>query len=134
MLIKLFVLSVFLFASGCDSGDRSSSLLGLGLKLTEQQRYFVINYAAFQQELFLVNLDDPEAVLAYNVDLLQKMDCVHKQFNDDILVAYELITKIADKTLNTKKRKNASEEFDNATPLVIRFNSDADKCVRNAPN
>ena len=105
-----------------------------GLKLTEQQRYFVINYAAFQQELFLVNLDDPEAVLASNVDLLQKMDCVHKQFNDDILVAYELITKIADKTLNTKKRKNASEEFDNATPLVIRFNSDADKCVRNAPN
>ena len=147
MLIKLFVLSVFLFASGCDSGDRSSSLLGLdadrngvrddiqeyidGLELTDQQRYFVGNYAASKQKLFLVDLDDSDAVLAYTLDLSQNMYCVLLQFNDpdDTLVSHKLIEKISKKTLNTKKRKMVSEKFDNATPLVMYIDSHADKCV-----
>ena len=115
MLKKLYIFSAFLCAYGCDSGDRSSSLLGLdadrdgvrddiqeyieGLELTEQQRYFVGNYAAIKQKLFLVDLDDPDAVLAYSLDLSQKMYCVLLQFNDpdDTLVSYKLIKKISKK-------------------------------------
>ena len=85
MLKTLFIFSVLRCFSGCDSDDRIRPLLGLdadkdcvrddiqgyieGLDLTEQRRYFVRNCAALKQELFLVYLEGPDAVLATSADL-----------------------------------------------------------------